>query len=337
MNSSPSRHDPAVDEQAAYWAARLDGGDVLESSERTALDAWLAQSPAHRAALSDYCQFSADLEEQLPALVETGAVQMPAAPRPARRWFSLPVFSGLALAAAAAVAVVVYVQRPAGSAIENITSIAQRSTHTLSDGTRVELNAHTRIVFENKGNERLVRLLNGGEALFAVAKDRSRPFIVETQPNGRVRVTGTTFNVRNDPASTTTSLEVTVVEGSVLVNPTDADKPYSLGAGDQLSAGPGGVVKVQPLAASALAEALAWREGNVVFNDVPLRDAAARFARYHGRQIVVDPAVATRGVGGVHALDDLNAFLDALEVMLPVKATRDDLNGAVSIAPRAGS
>ena len=45
MNSSPSRHDLAIDEQAATWAARLDG-DVLEAGERAALDAWLAQSPA---------------------------------------------------------------------------------------------------------------------------------------------------------------------------------------------------------------------------------------------------------------------------------------------------
>src|SRR4051812_11975925 len=101
MNSSTSRYDRAIDEQAATWAARLDG-DVLEASERAALDAWLAKSPAHRAALSQYCQLSADLEERLPKLVAAGAVAMPAPKRKARI-LTFPRMSVLALAAAAAV------------------------------------------------------------------------------------------------------------------------------------------------------------------------------------------------------------------------------------------
>ena len=87
MNSSFSRHDPAVDEQAANWAARLDG-DVLEADERAALDAWLAQEPSHRAALSGYCQLSADLEEQLPKLIASGAIRLP--PPPVRRHCNAP-------------------------------------------------------------------------------------------------------------------------------------------------------------------------------------------------------------------------------------------------------
>jgi transmembrane sensor len=68
MKSSQPIHDSIADEQAALWAARLDG-DTLDSAQRAELDAWLAQKPHHRALLSRYCQFSADLEEQIPALV----------------------------------------------------------------------------------------------------------------------------------------------------------------------------------------------------------------------------------------------------------------------------
>src|SRR4051812_49449464 len=89
MNSSTSRYDRAIDEQAATWAARLDG-DVLEASERAALDAWLAESPAHRAALSQYCQLSADLEEQLPILVAAGGPKNSSPRKPRRQLLPFP-------------------------------------------------------------------------------------------------------------------------------------------------------------------------------------------------------------------------------------------------------
>src|SRR5688572_18134619 len=98
MNSSKQHHDSVADEQAALWAARLDG-DTLDRAQRAELDTWLAQKPAHRALLSQYCQFSADLEEQVPALVAAGAVTMPVAKPATRRRFSFPLFAGIALAA----------------------------------------------------------------------------------------------------------------------------------------------------------------------------------------------------------------------------------------------
>ena len=76
MTSSPCYLDPASEEQAALWAARLDGAS-LTATDRAALDAWLAEDAAHRALLSRYCQFSADLEQQLPLLVAAGAVELP--------------------------------------------------------------------------------------------------------------------------------------------------------------------------------------------------------------------------------------------------------------------
>ncbi|MEO6873386.1 MAG: FecR domain-containing protein, partial [Opitutaceae bacterium] len=168
-------------------------------------------------------------------------------------------------------------------------------------------------------------------AFFTVTKDKTRPFIVET-PAGAVRVTGTVFNVRADSSS---SLEVLVVEGAVQVRPGEAASgrapaPFLLGPGDRLTAG-AGHVSVQPLSASAMDDALAWRHGQIVFDGVPLRDALARFARYHGRGITASPAVANLRVGGRYGLDDLDAFLTALEVVLPVRVSRD-LNGTVQVS-----
>jgi transmembrane sensor len=313
MKSFLPRSASAAEEQASLWAARLDGGS-LTASDRAALDAWLAETPTHRALLSGYCQFSADLEENLLALVATGAVTPPLeeTPQPARFRWSLPWFAGAALAAAAAVAFVFWLVRP-GTQFESIeTPAAHRQSLTLADGSRVELNARTSLRIENSRTERRVQLVTG-EAYFIVSKDQNRPFIVETQA-GSVRVTGTIFNVRSETAS---QLEVTVVEGSVQVRPGLTGGPIApthakLGAGDRLSVSPGSTTS-RTLTSSELEDALAWRRGQIVCNGMPLAEVAARFDRYHGRKIVVAPDAANLRVGGQYSLDDLKGFFTALE------------------------
>ena len=312
MKTFRSRSASAAEEQASLWAARLDGGS-LTAADRAALDAWLAENPAHRPLLSCYGQFSADLEENLLALVATGAVAPPPEeePQPARRRWRLPWFTGAALVAAAVVVFVFWLARP-GALFENIeTPAAHRRSLTLADGSRVELNARTSLRVENSRTERRVQLATG-EAYFVVSKDRQRPFIVET-PAGSVRVTGTIFNVRSETAS---QLEVTVVQGSVQVSPGTiggplAPTPVVLGAGDRLSTSPGGAT-FETLSGSALEDALAWRRGQIVCNGMPLAEVAARFAHYHGRKIVVAPDAANLRVGGQYSLDDLDGFFAAL-------------------------
>lgn len=301
MNTSDQSFDSATEEQASLWAAKLEGSP-LSAADRVALDAWLAEKPAHRALLSDYCQFSADLEQFLPPLVAAGRVTMPAKEKSRLRWNLAWIAAGT-FAVAAAVALAFW----SNHQFENIaTDVAQRQSITLEDGTRVELNARTRLQIQMGGSERHVRLLDG-EAFFTVAKDKTRPFTVET-PAGSVRVTGTVFNVRTETAS---DFEVTVVEGSVQVRPADADRdapPVLLGAGDRFADG-----AKRSLPAGELADALAWRKGQVVFDGVRLGDAVARFAHYHGRFINVTPGAADLRVSGRYSLDDLDGFFASVK------------------------
>jgi transmembrane sensor len=332
MNPSHPIPDPAAEEQAALWAARLEGSE-LTAAAQAALDAWLAEDPAHRALLSQYCQLSADLEEQLPALVAAGAVGRPVQPARRRGWNPRGIASA-ALAAAALVTFAVWLARPAQQSGDMATAAAQRQSVTLRDGTRIELNARTSLHVEIGRTERRVHL-DAGEAFFTVSKDRSRPFIVET-PAGSVRVTGTVFNVQAD---TNEELNVTVVEGSVQVLPGPlaggrTPDPRLLHAGDRLAAGPGGV-SVQPLTAGEIEDELAWREGKIVFNGVPLADALERFGRYHGRRLAASPGAAAKKVGGRYSLDDLDGFLKGLEEStLGVRADRDP-SGNVRVSLRS--
>jgi transmembrane sensor len=317
-------------EEAALWAARLDGS-VLTAGQRTALEAWLAAHPAHRGLLSAYCQFSADLEQQLPLLEgireETAEITAPrtAQPHPWLRW---PILAGVTLTAAAAVTVALWVARPR-TQFENLaTPVAQRSAVTLADGTRVELNAQTALVVELTADARRVRLA-GGEAFFSVSPDPARPFYVET-PAGSVRVTGTQFNVRTESPA---ALEVTVLEGAVQVRPGD-DAPRDLAARDRLVRAADHVA-VTALSPRQLGETLAWREGRIVFADTPLREALARFARYHGRNLTASDAAARERVGGTHRLDDLDDFLTSIQDVLPVHVTRGP-DGAIRVDAVAG-
>lgn len=335
MNSSQPLHDSAAEEQASLWAARLEGG-ALAAADRSALAAWLAAAPAHRTLLSDYCQFSADLEQQLPALVATGAVKIPPATHSSRRRWTLTwlALAGGTIAATATVATLLTLAPSTRDVTTLATSVAQRQSFTLPDGTRVELNAQTSLLVETTRDERRVRLASG-EAFFTVAKDKSRPFTVET-PTGSVRVTGTVFDVRTDRIS---ELDVTVVEGSVQVRPGDITgagprDPSSLTAGERLTANSTGV-SVRRLTPTAIEDTLAWRQGIIVFDHVPLREAIARFAQYHGRGISVSKAAAAdQFVGGRFSLDDFDGFLTGLEEPFRVRITRD-LSGTVRVNLRS--
>jgi transmembrane sensor len=330
MKSSLSPSSSSAEETAALWAARLDGSE-LSSADRAQLNAWLQADPSHRVILSSYCQFSADLEQPLTALVESGVLTLPpadVATKPSRwKWFA----GSLLMAAAAAVVFAIWIAQPVTQVSGVSTAVAHRQSLTLADGTHVDLNADTRLEVALSRAERRVRLLSG-EAYFAVHKDPSRPFVIET-PAGSVRVTGTTFDVRSDDAA---HLNVLVVEGSVQVRPGDNGTltlpPVLLGAGDALTSSPAGV-SVKSLPAPVLEDALAWRRGEIVFAGVPLREALAHFSRYHGWPITAADSCSELPLGGRFSLDDPKGFFAALEELFPVRVEHEP-SGAIRVVSR---
>src|SRR5207244_2744250 len=81
----------------------------------------------------------------------------------------------------------------------------------LSDGSVVELNARAEIESNFTDSQRNVRLVRG-EALFSVAKDHSRPFVVQVGPI-TVKAVGTAFNIRHSPKQ----IEILVTEGRIAI------------------------------------------------------------------------------------------------------------------------
>ena len=91
------------------------------------------------------------------------------------------------------------------------TQIGERRSITLADGSTIDLNARSGVRVKLSKAERDVELIDG-QALFEVAKDKARPFIVRSGET-IVRAVGTQFDVYRKKTGTT----VTVVEGRVAV------------------------------------------------------------------------------------------------------------------------
>jgi transmembrane sensor len=340
MNSNSPESSGTIDELASLWAVRLEGGDLTEI-QCAELDTWLITDSRHRTALTEYCQLSTQLEAQLPQFAaslsssptapdQPGSLPTASNARPRPRWW-IPV--GIALATAACFAVVLSRQTLPTSSIERVaTSIAQRESLTLADGTIVDLNAHTSLTFDYSPSARRVRM-GRGQAFFAVTKDINRPFIVDT-PLGSVRVTGTAFDVRT---LSTDSIAVTVAEGSVEVRLGENEKqvataPIQLSAHDQLSVN-AGEFTVRKLSATTCADEFAWQEGLVVVQAAPLSEVLQRFAHYHGLGISATKAAAHLTLTGRFKIEDLNGFLLSLETIHPVRVLRDQ-SGTIRVVLR---
>jgi transmembrane sensor len=329
MNRPAPISDPGSDEQASLWAARLECSE-LSASDRAELELWLSGDPARRMLLSRYCTMSARLDFAIPELESAGVLRSPvAAPVRSAGFGGWKIaLGGMALAAVAAGFVWhgYASHRPETIAAAN----GERRSFTLSDGSKVELNANTSLLVENGRAERRVHL-DSGEAFFVVSKDKSRPFIVET-PAGSVRVTGTRFNVLSETAS---ELVVTVEEGRVEVRPgqggdVTTPDPFVLTPGDKLSSEPAGT-RLTPLSSGEVEDALAWRNGQIVCSGMPLSEVLARFAHYHGVRITTTSAAAGKRLNARFKLDDLDGFLTQLPQVLAVRV-KHEADGSISVS-----
>jgi len=89
----------------------------------------------------------------------------------------------------------------------------KKSMVTLSDGTKIYLNAESEISYASQFSDSLRLVSLKGEAFFEVQKE-SRPFVVEIDQT-RVRVLGTSFNVNQQSNG---ALTVALVTGKVSIN-----------------------------------------------------------------------------------------------------------------------
>lgn len=158
---------------------------------------------------------------------------------------------------------------PAGKDIEVI----------LADGTKVFLNADSRLEYPSKfeGTQRTVRL--HGEAYFDVTKDSSRPFVVETERT-QTTVHGTKFNITSYDSQPT---KITLIEGKVAVKNLRSGRVEQLVPGDNVSVAEGGEMTKTAVDIDGY---VYWQEGFFYFDDQPLSEIMQSLGRWYNVSVV---------------------------------------------------
>lgn len=327
-------------EEASNWIVKHREG-ALDAQQKKRFDAWLRGSPQHVRAYLEMSSIWEDVSSLDPTW-NVSADQLIARARAAENIVPLGESRSDELgegrvdarykrqiwyALAASVSLLTlgtwfYIQRNTYS-----TDVGEQRSIALNDGSTIELNSRSRVRVHFSNTERDVDLLDG-QALFHVAKNPARPFVVRSD-RMHVRAVGTEFDVYRKASGTV----VTVVEGRVAVIPgaptagehneerararTESFSSGLQGAEGVLASGRSEVLLIageQLMASQAavtaprhanVAAATAWTRRSLVFDSASLTEVAEEFNRYNTRQLVIEnPHLADFRISGVFSSVD---------------------------------
>jgi transmembrane sensor len=167
---------------------------------------------------------------------------------------------------------------------------------TLPDGTKVWLNAESKLEFPSNFKnvkQRIVRL--SGEGYFEVAKLSTHvPFIVKTGKQ-MLEVLGTHFNINSYPDEG--SVKTTLLEGSVRIWSQKGQYEVVLKPNEQSVLTGSSPIQVKEVDTD---EALAWKNGDFIFNNDELESIMRKVARWYDVEIVyTEPPSKSMHFGGM--------------------------------------
>jgi transmembrane sensor len=307
--------------EAAQWFARLKS---LPVSHGTLKDffAWRREG-GNAEAFEEAERFWSEAEKvgERPSILR--AVEEAGRRRARRRFF--PATHPLALATVAFVVILgaawgAYQFFPGGQRFD--TAAGEQRVIALEDGSRLNLNTETAISVRYSPSARHL-VLKSGEAVFSVAKDKARPFIVAAD-GVVVTATGTKFDVTLRDKRTV----VTLIEGRVSVRAPNGSLIW-LSPGEQWRWPPGGR-QVQTVKTENVT---AWTQGRVVFDNTALANAIAEINRYGGKPVILDaPRFGAQRLSGSFQTGDAESFAAAVTAFLPLRQWTD-ADGRIHLAP----
>lgn len=304
-----------IDQTAADWAAKVDRG--LSASEQPDLDAWLAGDPRRLGAYGRMRGIGFETERAAALGPSYRPADFSAMQTPGRSRRRVLLTGGAIAASVAGLGAVGWAWFAQGRIQTKKGEVRQLA---LRDGSVVTLNTASLIFVNYSRRQRQVQLLRG-EALFDVAHDKGRPFVVVAGPT-EVLAVGTSFTVRRllgEP------VQVLVREGVVEVVRTDVAgaNPLRITADMRLiSSAAGSTNAATTLSAVTLPQAevqraLAWRDGRIAFEGETLAAAAAEFSRYSDTRIVVeDQSLAREEIAGLYQANDPVGFAQSVATSL---------------------
>jgi transmembrane sensor len=322
-----------VSEEAADWLLQLHG-QAMSREQREAFVDWLRESPVHVAemlrvasvhgALEQFedwgglaTEGSGNHEQVVIPLLDRGGAASAKKSWARRSWPIAATVAGLAVATAMLLTVL------RGQVME--TERGERREVVLADGSVVQIDPESRLRVRFEEQTRRV-VLDSGRALFRVAKNPERPFLVEADST-TVRAVGTAFAVERKQQG----VVVTVSEGKVAIERRGAvQAPAFLTANEQIAVVSGNSATAIRKVDSA--RALAWAEGRLNFENTPVREVVAQFNRYNSIQLHVEDAeLASRPISGVFNAANPESFIAFIEATNSVRIERNS-DGDIVIA-----
>jgi transmembrane sensor len=329
MRIAPSsgKTHPAVVAEASAWFIEFRAGDVNGEARQRFME-WLRRSPEHIHAYLEMADVWAELPTSDPdgkidiaALIARarGEADVIALPSPRSSQSNTPsavqapafwrrpqrAFAAVAALALLALMMVRYWRSDLPESYS--TGIGEQRTLQLADGSTLELNSRSSIQVHLTEQQRDVTLLEG-QALFRVAKDKRRPFVVSAG-DAQVRAVGTEFDVYRKQIETV----VTVVEGRVETYDPSASTgaaPIILSAGEQLTVLPRTVTRPTRTDTQV---ATAWLQKRLMFEETPLSEVAEEFNRYNRRPLSIDDVELQKlKISGVYSSTDPASLINFL-------------------------
>lgn len=359
-NEKSQLSNSTAQDEATDWYFTL-SSKAVTARERHAFRKWLQENPAHEAAFRDNEAFwrtrddlktriapeDSDLAARLDMLIadahdplpHRGSVMSfshrPESARPTHRLLSKWTVGGAGIAIAASAMAFVFFGGWFSTPVPiNVfeTETGQRLSVALTDKSVIQLNSQSKVEILYSAGERRIKL-EQGEAVFSVAKNPARPFIVETAA-GHVTALGTVFGVRVQDKGT----KVIVLEGIVRVDNKNEDndnRAASTLPGDASRTAPPenklvrayqtteigkDITPVTTLTKDIAGRTVSWREGRLEYLGEPLAYVVEDLNRYRkDKLIIADASIKDTPVGGSFHTDNTNFLLFVLQNEYGVK------------------
>ena len=311
--TSPKIRVERAETEAAAWHAKL-GVKPVSSDTIKDFFAW-REDPAHAEAYrrvhkawTDTGRLAADPELQRVLDDAMTRRSKAIASRPRRTFIGLAAV-GAGLALVLAVGTWSWLE----ARTQFATAVGEQRLVQLADGSSVRLDTDTRMKVRFDHARRVI-VLEQGQALFNVAHDAGRPFLVRAGDT-QVTAVGTIFDVRRDRSD----VQVTMVQGIVDVAGGEQGRaPSRMRAGHQATVTAAGTATK----AVDVVTATSWADGRIVFRDTPLRAAVAEVNRYLTQKVELDgDAKGDVPVSGVFKVGDRDAFVSTAAAVLELKVS----------------
>lgn len=307
--------------QAAQWLVRMSSDDEGERRRaRTAFEDWKRADPRHAAAAAGM--------ERLLGQVQTvrdngssgaGNAALAAAltkqGKGGRRIKAYAAALALICTLAAPGWLALHAYPPSYLLADVRVGTGKWKTQILEDGTRITLNSASAVNLRYDATRRAIELIQG-EILVDVAKDSTRPFLIETR-DGSMRALGTRFVVSREADSTVLS----VLESTVTVQTADQRRAKLVDstrveAGQAVRIRADGVGPLTAIDPRSVDDA--WQQHRLFVNEQPLSEVLDTLSRYRTGLIQYDAAaIGHIRISAVLPLDDTDRALQLLAANLP--------------------